>query len=60
MIFKQNEDLTKKGNYRPPSFVNIDIKMLNKILTNQIKNTFKRSFSMIYQICTGGSIHINQ
>jgi hypothetical protein len=41
LILKAHKDPTNKNNFRPISLVNIDSKILNKILTNQIQEYIK-------------------
>jgi hypothetical protein len=46
LIPKPDKDTSKKKNYWPISLMNTNAIILNKIMTNQSKNTSQRSFTM--------------
>ena len=64
LIAKPGKDNARKENHKPISLMNIAVKILNKIVANQIQHYIKKLMHHkkvhLFQVCKDGSASANQ
>ena len=64
LLPKPDKDIIKNVNFKQILLINLDVKILNKILINHIQQYVKKIYTMIKwdssQVCKDGTIFTNQ